>query len=285
MKNKIMQYLTDFSVCAAGCILYSIGINVFAIPNDLVQGGVTGIALILHRLFPFISVGSVTMLLNIPLFILAFKFIGKIFTVKSFAVTLIMSVSLDIFSCLPGYRGDGIISVLFGGALCGISLALIFMRDTTTGGTDIAARLIRLKAPHLSMGRLILFFDLCVTVIAALVFRKIETALYSAVMIFVSTYFIDYIIYGAFRAKTLMIVTKKYEDISRKITTVMKRGVTVIPVEGGYTGEKKKMLICALRSSEAARLNKIIKETDNDAFTIVCDAGEIVGLGFKNPEE
>lgn len=282
MKNeKIKEYAVDFLVCLTACIIYSIGVNVFVIPNDLVQGGIMGIAIVANRLFPVLSAGTITLILNVPIFILAFKKIGGVFIIKSFLTTIAVSLMIDIFGFLPSYKGDSIIIALFGGLLSGIGLALVFIRGATTGGTDILAKLIRIKYPNITMGRIIMFFDFFVIFLCALTTGNIENALYSAVLIFVSAYFVDYLIYGASHSKLLMIITSKQEKISREITDNMHRGHTVVPIEGGYTKENKKMIICAVRSNEAVKLNRIVYQTDPNAFTIISDAGEIVGLGFR----
>ena len=189
-----------------------------------------------------------------------------------------MSGRVQLF---PAYRGDSIIISLSGGVLSGISLALVFIRGATTGGTDILAKLIRMKFPNITLGKIILFFDFLVISISAIISRNIETALYSLILIFVSTYCIDYFIYGASHSKTLMIVTSKYREISYQITDEVKRGLTLVPVEGGYTGEQKKMIVCAVRGNEVVKINQIVRKTDANAFTIISDAGEIIGLGFR----
>lgn len=280
-KSNIKEYVWDFIICFAACVIFSIGVNVFVIPNDLVQGGLMGIAIIINKIFPFLKTGIITFFMNIPLFILSWKKIGGPFIVKSFVVTTMLSICLDVFNFFPAYRGDSIIISLSGGVLSGISLALVFIRGATTGGTDILAKLIRMKFPNITLGKIILFFDFLVISISAIISRNIETALYSLILIFVSTYCIDYFIYGASHSKTLMIVTSKYREISYQITDEVKRGLTLVPVEGGYTGKQKKMIVCAVRGNEVVKINQIVRKTDANAFTIISDAGEIIGLGFR----
>ena len=259
-KSNIKEYVWDFIICFAACVIFSIGVNVFVIPNDLVQGGLMGIAIIINKIFPFLKTGIITFIMNIPLFILSWKKIGGPFIVKSFVVTTMLSICLDVFNFFPAYRGDSIIISLSGGVLSGISLALVFIRGATTGGTDILAKLIRMKFPNITLGKIILFFDFLVISISAIISRNIETALYSLILIFVSTYCIE---------------------ISYQISDEVKRGLTLVPVEGGYTGEQKKMIVCAVRGNEVVKINQIVRKTDANAFTIISDAGEIIGLGFR----
>lgn len=283
-KEKIKEYAVDFFVVLTACVFYGLGVNVFVIPNNLVQGGIMGLAVLINRLFPVIGAGALTLILNIPIFIVAFRKIGGIFILKSFITTVMMSFFIDFFSFLPKYSGEMIIVSLFGGLVSGISLALIFIRGATTGGTDIIAKLFRIKFPNMTMGKVVMFLDFVVIILSAVLTRKIENALFSAILIFVSAYFIDYFIYGASHSKLLLIITTKHEAVSEKITLEMKRGHTIVPIEGGYTKQAKKMIICAVRSSEAVKLNKIIRSCDPDAFTIITDAGEIIGQGFRNNE-
>lgn len=271
-------------ICLTACIIYSVGLNIFVIPNGLVQGGIMGIAIIINRLFPFLGAGILTLLMNVPVFLTAFRKIGGVFIVKSFVTTVMMSFLIDFFGFLPAYRGEMIIVSLFGGLLSGVSLALIFIRGATTGGTDVIAKLIRLRFPDVTMGKIVMFLDFAVIFLSAAVFKNIENALFSALMIFVSAYFIDYFIYGASHSKLLLIITCEHEKISEKITNEIRRGHTILPIEGGYTKEQKKMILCAVRSNEAVKLNKLIRRTDPDAFTIISDAGEIIGLGFGNKD-
>ncbi len=281
-KKKVWNFIADILVYIAASILYGISVNVFAVPNNLVQGGITGTAMLINHALPFLPIGVLVLLLNVPLFVFGWKFIGGAFIAKSSIVTLFVSLSLDLVRFLPVYQGDTLLASLFGGLLSGIALALVFLRGATTGGTDIMAKLIRLKFPNISMGRIILYFDILVILTAALVYKNIDNALYSLIMIFISTYCIDYFIFGSSHAKALLIVTNKSEEISEHIMETMGRGLTVIPVAGGYTGEDKKMLVCALRGSEVAQFKKIVSSIDEDAFTIVCDASEIIGRGFKS---
>lgn len=283
-KEIIKEYAVDFFICLTACVIYSVGLNVFVIPNDLVQGGIMGIAIILNTVFPFLKVGFLTLLMNVPIFILAFRKIGGVFIVKSFITTVMMSFFIDLFDFLPSYRGETIIVSLFGGLISGASLALIFIRGATTGGTDIIAKLLRLKMPNLTMGKIVMFLDFVVIALCALIFRNIESALFSAVMIFVSGYFIDYFIYGASHSKLILIITNRHEEISEKITAEIHRGHTILPIEGGYTRKSKKMILCAVRSNEAVKLNRLIRQTDPEAFTIITDAGEIIGQGFRKSD-
>lgn len=281
MKNKIKETFLDIIYCGGGCILYSAAIRIFAESNDIAQGGVTGVAMLVNFLFPRIPIGVGVFLLNLPLFLVAWKKIGGKFIVKSFLVTSFLSFAIDTISFLPAYTGDKMLASIFCGVLSGVSMALVFIRGLTTGGTDILAKLIRLKKPQMSMGRLILICDFFVVTLSGFVYGKIESALYSLVLIFVSSYVIDKILFGLTDSRTLLIVTEKHREISAVIMNELGRGVSVVEAEGGYTGKDKKILLSAMLKGEVKRVTEIIAEYDKNAFTIILPSSEIVGEGFE----
>lgn len=282
--TSVKELLLDNLFWIAGCGLYAAGVLIFAVPNGIAQSGVTGLAIIFNFLL-HTPVGLTYFVINIPLILGAWLALGWKFVAKTLWVTVILSVMLDAFSpFLPTYTGDKLLAALFCGAITGAGLALVFMRGATTGGTDILGRIFRKKWPHISMGRVILVSDAAIVAAAALVFKSVESALYAAIVIFVCSRVIDYVLYGTGNGKMLMVVTDHATEISKAVTTEMKRGVTILPVQGGYTGHHKSMLICAVRSSEVSKLNKIIKQFDDNPFIIVSEAGEIIGEGFKLTE-
>lgn len=281
MKNKIREAFLDIIFCGGGCILYSAAIRVFAEDNGIAQGGVTGVAMLINYLFEEIPIGMASLILNLPLFVLAWKKIGGKFIAKSFLINVFLSVSIDALSFLPSYAGDKMLSSIFCGVLSGGAMALIFVRGLSSGGTDILAKLIQLKKPHFSMGRLILFADFLVVISAGIVYRNAESAMYSLVLVFVSSYVIDKILFGLTDSRTLMIITDEYQKISLGIMSEMGRGVSIINVEGAYTGKSKRMLMCAVKRNEVSKIAKMIPEFDENAFTIVLPSSEIIGEGFN----
>ena len=281
MKNKIKETFLDIIFCGGGCILYSAAISVFLEDNGIAQGGVTGFSMLINYLFPALPTGVVSLVLNIPLFIVAFKKIGGKFILKSFLVTVFLSLSIDALSFLPSYKGDKMLTVIFCGVLSGLSMALILMRNLTSGGTDILAKLIKLKKPHLSMGRLILISDFIIVFLSGLVYGNAESAMYSLILIFVSSYVLDKILFGLTDSRTLLIITSSWQKISLVIMSELGRGVSIINVAGGYTGKERKMLFCALRRNEVNFVAKIIPQFDEKAFTVILPSSEIIGEGFK----
>ncbi len=280
--NKtIISYVIDIIIFTAGGMLYSVGINCFTAPNNIAPGGLTGVAIILNYLSP-VPIGAAIIILNIPLFLIGLKKIGVRFIVRTIIATIIMSVLIDITALfLPEYTGNVLLACLYGGILTGAGLALVFLRGATTGGTDIIAKLINNRFKFLSMGRIILFIDLIIIAVSAVVFKSVESALFAIIMIFTSSRIIDNALYGADRGKMLFIVTSRPKEISDAIMEVIARGVTVLEGTGAYSKDKRYILMCAVRRQEAAKLHEIIKKSDDRAFVVVTEAGEIVGEGFK----
>lgn len=287
-KQKALSLVVDNLFWIVGCVAYAAGVTIFAVPNNIAQSGMTGVAIIINYLI-HTPIGITNFVLNIPLFILAWIFIGKKFTLKTLWVTTILSVIMDAMTTLinkgiiPTYEGDTLLACIFCGALCGFGLSMAFLRDSTTGGTDIIMRLFKLILPHYSMGKLIMILDAVVVIAAAIVFRSAESALYAAILIFVSSKVVDYVTYGAGNGKMLLVFTDNAHKITAAITSQMTRGVSIVPVEGGYTGEKKNMLIIVLRSHEVSKVRGIIKKADPHTFTVIAEAREIFGEGFKAP--
>jgi len=280
-RKDITDLLVDNLLWVTGSIMYSVAIVCFALPNGIAQSGMSGVAIIINHLLGT-PIGLTNLVLNIPLIILAWIFIGWKFVSKTLWVTIILSALLDILdSVLPIYKGDPLLAALFCGAISGAGLSLVIMRGATTGGTDIIGKLVRKAFPHVTIGRVIMVADAVVIVLAAVVFKNAESALYAAVVMFVSSQTIDYLLYGTGHGKMLMVFTNHADVIAKEITTRTRRGVSIIPVKGGYTGELKSMVLCVVRSSEVQKMNKIIRSVDEQTFTIIAEVNEVIGEGFK----
>lgn len=251
--QKVAGAVIDNICWIVGCSLYSIGVVAFALPNSIAQSGTTGLAIIVNHLFEFIPLGTANFLLNVPLMILAFIFIGWRFVAKTMWVTVILSATLDLFSkFLPTYTGDKILSAIFCGVCTGAGLAIVFMRGATTGGTDVVGRLVHKAFPHIQIGKVIMAADAIIVILGAVVFRSIESAMYAVIVIFVNSRLLDYILYGTGSGKLLLAVTEHAQEISDAITSKMGRGVSILPVKGGYTGKEKNMVVCAVKKKRGA---------------------------------
>ncbi|MFT8889249.1 MAG: YitT family protein [Ethanoligenens sp.] len=272
----------DVLFFVAGTFLYSISVSVFTAPNHIAPGGATGLSTILHYLI-HTPIGTVIFILNIPLFILAWRFLGKRLVVKTIFCTLLVSVFTDVLALpfVPTYTDNSILAALYGGVLSGAGLGLVFLRGGTSGGSDILGRLLRLKWPHISMGRMILLVDFCVIALSALVFRNVNVALFAIVVEFTSSRVVDSLLYGADNGRMALIISDRYQDVAEAIRLELNRGVTLLKGEGYYTGKQHEILLCAVRRTQVARLHALVRRTDPQAFVIMCSADEVLGRGFK----
>ncbi|MEG1835199.1 MAG: YitT family protein [Oscillospiraceae bacterium] len=283
--KKVKDFLIDILFYVFGGLIYAVAVNMFLAPNNILLGGFTGISTVLNYLFD-IPIGTAIFVMNIPLFLIALKIFGKSFIFKTVIATFFASISIDLTApLLKSYSGDMVLSALFGGLLAGTGLSLIFLRGSTTGGTDIIAKLLRKKFPQLSMGRTVLLIDLIIILTSFSVYRSLESLLYAFIVIFVSSEAIDFILYSSSHGKMLFIITDLYDEVSAFINKDLSRGTTLLSAVGGYTKRDKKMLFCAIKNHEEAKFVKSIKEIDDDAFIIVSDANRIIGEGFKRKKE
>ena len=251
-------------------------------PNGIAFGGITGLAQIVNRLFPAAPVGVTVIVLNIPLFILGWKLIGGKLLVSSLYAMFISSVFIDLLTPLYDWQPmEPLLACIFGGLLMGASLGVVFLQGATTGGTDLAARLLKLKFKWLPMGKLLMGVDLAVIVLVALFFRNLNTALYGLVALYISTLAMDGILYGLDNAKVAYIISDHNDEISSAIVQDLDRGVTILHGQGAYTGAEKQVLMCAFKQREIAAIKAAVKDIDPDAFLIVCNAHEVLGDGFR----
>ncbi len=278
-RNKVKEFLIDTFIFVIGGILYSISINCFLSKNNILNGGFTGIATILNYLFD-LPIGTVIFIMNIPLFLIAFKKLGAKFVLRTVWATLINSACIDLGVILPVYQNDLLLSSLFGGALVGLALGIIFIRNATTGGVDIIAKLVKLHFPHISIGRSILFFDIFVVILGGIIYRNFESMLYASVVIFVSAQVLDYVIFGVSRGAMILIISEQSEKLCNMILSDLDRGVTILKAQGGYSKTDKDVLLCACFDNQTHKLIKKIKSADENAFFIVTQSKQILGNGF-----
>lgn len=284
LEKLFKNSITDYIIIALGASLYAASVAVFTSKNNIAPGGLTGVSTILNYLFG-LPIGAMIFLMNIPLFLWAFFKNGRGFVVKTMTGTALVSVFIDIFqSVLPFYGGNIMLTAIFGGALSGLGLGLIFARGGSTGGTDIIAVSLNKRFPHISTGRLMLLSDAVVLTAAAIVYGNIESALYAGITIFVSVRVIDAVTYGTSRGngKLIFIISDSYDVISREIIQKLGRGVTILNGSGAYTGNSKRVLMCAARPNQVVKITKGVKIIDKNAFIVVTTANSILGEGFYN---
>lgn len=265
-----------------GSILYGFAFDWFYTPNLIGYGGITGVGQVVNAFIPAIPIGMFVLVINIPLFILGWKFIGGHLLVTSLYSMVVSSVAVDAFALIIDFQPmDQMLAAVCGGALIGLSLGIIFAKGATTGGTDLIARLVKLKLPWISMGNMLLVIDTAVVVLVALAFGNLTTALYGFIAQVVCAYVTDMVLYGLDTAKVAYIISDHNEEIRRTLVEDLDKGVTILHGQGAYTGAEKQVLLCAFKQREIATIKSAVKGLDPNAFLIVCDAHEVLGEGFQ----
>lgn len=281
MNGNIRKHLKAYAIITLGSILYGLGYNWFFAPNQVAMGGLTGLAQVINALIPALPVGTLVIAMNIPLFLLGWKYIGGHLLVSSLYSMAVSSVAIDAIDMLYTFPPqDPMLATLCGGAILGFSLGLVFSQGATTGGTDIVTRLLKLKLPWLNMGTIMLIPDLIIICLAAFMFGKMESALYGLVALFICTKVMDAVLYGMDTSKVAYIISERHEEIVGHIIK-MDRGITVLHGHGAYSGREKQVLMVAFKQKEIVQIKEAVHETDPDAFMIVCDAHDVLGEGFR----
>ena len=263
-----------------GAAVFALGFDLFLEPNGLNAGGLTGLAMVLVHFLGFGSVGTATVLMNLPLFILGGKKIGKKFFFGSLVGLLTLSAAIDLFSKLPIPQTEPLLACLYGGAVCGVGLGLIFMSGSSTGGSDIVVRLLKMKFQHVPIGTISMAFDLCVVLLTGIVFRDVSLSLYSGVTIFVSGKIVDAVVYRFDYSKVAMIISPHYEQIAQVIAERLDRGATFLNGQGSFSGKETKVVLTAVKRPQLAELKALVVEIDPDAFIIMQEAHQVLGDGF-----
>lgn len=288
-RRRVGSIALDVFLCMLGTFMYAAGVVLFINPLKFVPGGVTTLAILINYLVPVLPIGMLVFLINVPLFIMSWKAFGWKFIGKTVGCSALLSIFIDALEPLTKkygfliYHGDEkLLAAIFGGILMGSGLGIVFLRGATTGGTDIVGRLLRLKFPHVPVGKLVMMGDLFVVVLAGLIYRSLESVLFSLVIVFLDSLAVDYIVSGRNHSKMVLIMSSDPEAVMRDIMTTLGRGVSVFDVTGGYTGEEKKMLMCVVRAHEVAHVRQIIEKYDEKPFIIISDSSEVLGEGFKS---
>jgi Uncharacterized conserved protein len=282
-KRKNLTF-ADFLYDIFGCGLFAAGVQCFSAPNQIAPGGISGVAILINYVTG-LPVSMFTLLFNAPLLVAAWFLLGRRFTIRTMKSVLIMSLMLQLALRLPVYQGERMLAALYAGVLEGIGLALVFMRGSTTGGSDIASRLLQLKFPNMPVGRLILIIDAVVFVGAALVYKSIESALYAMIAIYTCTGILDSLLYGMDAGKVLMIMSLQNQEIARQINQRRQRGCTLLHGTGSYTGADRSVLMCAVRRNQYFETKRLVYDIDPNAFMLALEASEVLGKGFRVPSK
>ena len=263
-----------------GSAVFAAGFAFFLQPNDLSPGGISGLALLLVELTGFGSVGIVSILMNLPLFILGGLKIGRQFFVGSLIGMVLSSVLIDGFTALHLPAVEPVIAIVYGGVICGLGLGIVFVGGTSTGGSDILVRLLKLRYRNVPIGQISLTFDAVVVLLTGLVFRDMNKALYTGITVYLCGKMVDAVVYRFDYSKVALIISKEYETIAKEIGSKLDRGATFLHGEGSYSGENTKVVLVAIKKQQLAELKELVMELDPAAFVIVQEAHQVLGDGF-----
>jgi len=278
--NKTWKTVIWFGKIIVGCLLFALGFNLFLNPNNLNAGGISGLAMIFVELTKFGHVGTITILINLPLFLLGGAKIGRKFFIGSLLGMVVSSVGLDAFSLLPTPSVEPLLAALYGGVTCGVGLGMVFASGASTGGSDIIVRLLKLRWQHVPIGTISMVFDLTVATLTGLAFQDVSKALYSGVTIFVTGKIIDAVVYRFDYSKVALIITREHEAVAEQIGLQLDRGATFLQGQGSYSRKDTMVVLTAVKRQQVAELKKLVVELDPDAFIIVQEAHQVLGDGF-----
>lgn len=268
-----------------GGIFYAISICTFAKAAEYAPGGVSGLALICNYLWG-LPIGVITLVFNVPIILFSYRVVGKTFLWKSLRTMIISTILVDgLFPHFSFYTGNRLLAAVFAGVFMGAGLALVYMRGSSTGGTDFLIVSVRKLKPHFSMGQITLLLDGVVIVLGGFVYGDIDAVLYGVLSTYIASMVMDKMMYGADSGKLSIIITIKGMEISKAIDDFVGRGSTIVKAKGSYAPDERQMLLCACSNAELYKVRNIVYEIDKDAFIMITEASEVFGNGFKPPKE
>lgn len=275
LREQVMAWLQ----IVIGCVIGAAAYPTFLDPGKIAPGGLTGVAMILKHLWGW-DIGITSLILNIPLFIIGYRAMGKVFAFRSLVATILFSFLIDLMP-LKEIPVEPILGTLYGGILLGIGLGFILRGGATTGGTDMCARMVHKYLPFMSVGMFLFLID-CVVVVAAWIFIGSSEALYALICIFVSGKAVDMVMLGLSSNKACFVITDQWERVSCRLLEEMERGVTQLSARGAYTGTERPVVLCVLPPQEVSRLKEIVRQEDEKAFMFITEAHEALGEGFSS---
>lgn len=281
MKEKTKEYVLKYFFITIATFFYGVGVTLFLDPNDIIPGGVTGIAMILSRFIP-IQTGTLILILNIPILFVGFVKFGFRFIVSTIYATAAVSFFTNILESYGALTHSMLLAALMGNVLIAVSLVVVFRLQATTGGMDIIVKLLRLRYPHIKTGTMFFLVDIVIICIFGILFQNIDAAIYALIGIVVMSMVFDNVMYGRDEAKMIYIISDYSNIIAKRILEEVNIGVTYLGGQGAYTGKKQSIILCVMRKNISIRVEEIVKETDMNAFLIITNATEIYGEGYKD---
>jgi len=278
--GNVKKYALEYIFIIIGAFLMAVSTALFLLPNQLSTGGISGISTILYYSCNY-PVGLTMLLINVPLFVIAMVKVNKRLFFKSILGTVLLSVFIDLLENLSPITNDRFLACIYGGIIMGIGTAIILKAGASTGGTDLLSYVIRAYNNKFKSSRVIIIADTIIIFFNIIFFKEIEIGLYSVIAIYLMGKMIDIIFEGIYFTKIMFIISEKYEEISKEIGILVKRGSTGIYSKGMYSGKQNVMLFCVASRKEVAEIKQIIKQIDKNAFIVTTDAIETLGKGFS----
>ena len=280
MKEFWHKYKWIFAT-VIGSTVFALGFSLFLLPNDMSSGGVSGLALVIVEILGFGSVGTVSILINLPLFILGGVKIGRQFFAGSLLGMVLSSLLIDAFAMIPFPVPEPLLGCIYGGVLSGLGLGLVFVNGSSTGGSDILVRLMKLRYRSVPLGQISMCIDIVVVVLTGMVFHDVSKALYTGLTAFIVGKVIDAVIYNFDYSKVVLVITREYEAVAEAIGRDLDRGATFLHGEGSYSHAATKVVLAAVKKQQIAELKELVMEIDPKAFLIVQEAHQVLGDGFS----
>lgn len=265
-----------------GSAIFALGFSLFLEPNNINSGGISGLAQAIAHVIGIQNVGLLSVLLNLPLFLIGGIRVGKRFFAGSLIGMLVSGVLIDLFASISISFQDALVSGIYGGLLCGLGIGVVFAAGTSTGGSDILVRLLKLHYRNVPIGMISMTFDALVVILTGIVFRDISRALYSGIAVFITGQVMDLVVYRFDYSKVAIIISDQAEAIAKAVAEKLDRGVTFLDGQGYYTRQDKKVVLTVVKKGQLADLKELVMERDEAAFVIVQEAHQVLGDGFSH---
>jgi uncharacterized membrane-anchored protein YitT (DUF2179 family) len=282
----VRRIISKYALITLGSVIYAIGFQYFMFPNRIVSGGLTGIAMILNR-FTSWPVGMMILVMNTPLFLIAWRHFGLDYLIGSLVGTAVSSVCVDVLAMTSFVAtNDPMLGSIIGGVIKGAGMGMIYYVGASTGGVDIVAKMLRQRYPQINFGTIVLMIDVVIVVAYAFVLNQFQSAMYSLIGMYVVSKVVDLALYGIDNSSLCYIISEKSEELTQSIINGnVHRGVTILSAEGAYSHQKKNVIMCVIKRTQMGEMRRLVRRVDEHAFFIVTDAKNVFGVGFENISE
>lgn len=280
MRKILKDYSWVFKTIV-GSAVFAFGFSIFLEPNNINTGGISGLAQAVAQVIGIGNVGLLSMLLNLPLFLAGGVRVGKRFFFGSLIGMVVSGVLIDAFASFSIGFHDPLVSGIYGGLLCGLGIGMVFVAGTSTGGSDILVRLLKLHYRNVPIGTISTVFDALVVILTGFVFHDISRAMYSGIAVFVTGQVMDIVVYRFDYSKVALIISDRPDEIATDVAQKLDRGVTFLDGHGYYSRQDKKVILTVVKKGQLAELKELVMERDKDAFVIVQEAHQVLGDGFS----